>query len=264
MESDMPVYGLLAHGVDGRGRPHASVAEMASAYVAEIRKRQPRGPYALAGECVGGLIALEMAQILDGEGDDVALLLLIDTWCPTLAGVLHYRHVERTSTLLAARCAVARRGLDDVRRVWRDHVRDRPPFGPLRSLRYAVNVTRTLARVAKPWAAAVYAVGRPSAGAERIAAAEANYVERAMGYRPRRYRGPITLVACDDNARRGLAKPWRAIAGGGLDVHTVSGNHDTYLRDTPREAAAVIARCLDRAVGAAATRRASDSATAVA
>jgi aspartate racemase len=239
---DMPVYGLLAQGVDGCSRPHGSVAEMASAYVARVRRHQPEGPYAIAGECVGGLIALEMAQRLVDEGDDVALLLLLDTWCPTLAGVLHYRYVERTGTLLAARGAVARRGVADVRRVWEDHVRNRPPFGPLRTVRYAVNVLRTLARVAKPWVAATYAVGRPAKGGEAVAAAEANYVERAMRYRPRRYSGRIMMIACADNERRGIATPWRELASGGFELTIVPGDHETYLRETPHQAAVLIER----------------------
>jgi hypothetical protein len=68
-----------------------------------------------------------------------------------------------------------------------------------------------------------------------------------MRYRPRRFDGPITLIVCDDNARRGLATPWRTIAGGGLDVRIVPGDHETYLRETPWHAAVEIERCLDDA-----------------
>ena len=246
---DQPVYGLLACGADGSGQSHASVAQMADAYVAELRRVQPDGPYALAGECVGGLIAFEMAQQLRLRRQPVAVLLLLDTWCPTLAGVLHYRYIERPATLLAARRAVARRGMAEVGQVLRDHVRDRPPFGPLRSLRYAANVARTLARVGQPWVGAVNAVGKPAPGAERIAAAEANYVERTMRYRPRPYPGPITLIVSARNDRLGLARAWRTLAGGGLVVRTVPGDHDSYLRDTPELAAAMLEDALDATLG---------------
>ena len=177
------------------------------------------------------------------------MLLLLDTWCPTLAGVLHYRHIERAATLLAARRAVARRGIAEVGRVLRDHVRDRPPFGPVRSLRYAVNVARTLARVGRPWVSAVNAVGKPASGMERIAAAEANYVERTMRYRPRPYPGQITLIVSAGSDRLGLANAWRALAGGGLVVRTVPGDHDSYLQDTPELAAAMLEDALDGTLG---------------
>jgi thioesterase domain-containing protein len=247
---EQAVYGLLARGLDGVESPHASVAEMARDYVAEVRRIQPQGPYALAGECVGGLIAFEMAQRLLGERQEVALLLLLDTWCPTLPGVLHYRYIEQTATLFAARRAIARRGVAEVGRVLQDHVRDRPPFAPVQSLRYAVNVARTLARVARPWVTAVNAVGKPAAGAERIEAAGANYVRRAMRYRPRVYPGRITLMVSASNDRLGLAKPWQALAGGGLVVRPVPGDHDSYLRETPETAAAILEECIDEALGA--------------
>jgi amino acid adenylation domain-containing protein len=246
---EQPVYGLLAHGVDGRGRPHSSVEEMAAAYVDEVRRSQPRGPYAIAGECVGGLIAFEMAQRLIAQQQEIALLLLLDTWWPTLAGVWHYRHVERPRTLLAARRTVARRGIADVRSVLRDHVRDRPPFAPLLSLRYGVNVARTLLRVARPWVDAVNAVGKVAPGTDPIATAEANYVERTLRYRPRRYPGPVTLIVTAANERLGLGKPWRAMAGGGLAVRVVPGDHESYLRETPHLAARIVEDCLDEALG---------------
>jgi amino acid adenylation domain-containing protein len=246
---EQPVYGLLAQGVDGRGQPHSSVEEMAAAYVDEVRRSQPYGPYAIAGECVGGLVAFEMAQRLIAQRQEIALLLLLDTWCPTLAGVLHYRHVERAKTLFAARRAVARRGIADVRRVLHDHVHDRPPFAPLRSLRYGVNVARTLLRVARPWVEAINAVGKAAPGMVRIAAAEANYVERTLRYRPRRYPGLVTLIVSAGNERQGLGKPWRALAGGGLAVRVVPGDHETYLREAPHLAARIVEDCLDEALG---------------
>ena len=76
---DQPVYGLQAVGLDGEKERHASVEEMASHYVTEIRSFQPEGPYYLAGYSMGGLIAFEMAQQLWRQGQRVAFLGLLDT-----------------------------------------------------------------------------------------------------------------------------------------------------------------------------------------
>jgi aspartate racemase len=240
---DQPVYGFVAQGLDGKASPHSSVEEMAEAYVRAMRDRQPHGPYLLAGECVGGLIAFEMAQQLRLQGEAIALLLLLDTWCPTLAGVLHYRHVERPAAVLGARYAVTRGvvvgGLSALRR----HLRDRP-WLDRRSMRYAIDVCRKLPGVAWRWLAAVYGVGRPAAGMEKIAGAETNYVERTMRYRPRPYRGRVTLILCADNKRRGLAKAWQALIGDGLFVQSIPGDHDSYLRETPQYAARAMEDCL--------------------
>ncbi len=245
---ELPVYGLLARGVDGLAPPHGCVADMADAYVDEVLSAWPRGPYALAGECVGGVVAFEMARRLAGRGREVALLLLMDTWCPSLAGTMHYRLVERPRTLLGARSSVARAGLADVGRVLREHVRDRPDAGPLRSLRYGVNVALTLKRVADPWLEAVRQVGKPAPGAERIAEAESAYVDLVMRHRPRPYGGRVTLLVSADNDRRGLAEGWRRLAGGGLAVHRVPGDHDSYIRGTPEATAERLQACLDEAL----------------
>jgi aspartate racemase len=236
---DHAVYGFVAQGLDGEAPPHASVEEMARAYIKAIRTRQPQGPYLLAGECVGGLIAFEMAQQLLSQGEQMALLLLLDTWCPTFAGALHYHHVERAKILLADRYAVSRAVVSGGLSALRSRFRDRSLLDR-RSLRDAVNVCRKLPGVARAWLTAVYRVGKPVAGMERIAAAEDNYVERAMSYRPRHYPGRATLVICTENERRGLAQRWQGLVGDGLVVLSVPGDHNSYLRDKTQHAASAI------------------------
>jgi len=76
---DQPVYGLQAQGLDGRQTPIRSVEQMAARYVKEIRSIQPDGPYHLAGYCLGGSIAFEVAQQLHQQGQETALLALLDT-----------------------------------------------------------------------------------------------------------------------------------------------------------------------------------------
>jgi thioesterase domain-containing protein len=78
------VYGLQAKGLERGEAPARSVEEMASDYVAEIRAVQPTGPYHLLGWSFGGLIAYEIACRLQAEGQEVALLALLDTalWQP--------------------------------------------------------------------------------------------------------------------------------------------------------------------------------------
>jgi thioesterase domain-containing protein len=52
---------------------------MAESYLREIRELQPEGPYYFGGFCMGGQVAVEMAQKLVREGQQVNLLFLIDT-----------------------------------------------------------------------------------------------------------------------------------------------------------------------------------------
>ncbi|MBU0754709.1 MAG: amino acid adenylation domain-containing protein, partial [Planctomycetes bacterium] len=60
--TDQPVYGFKPRGLDGTEIPHGSVEEMAWDYLKEMRAFQPEGPYYLGGECVGGVVAFEMAR----------------------------------------------------------------------------------------------------------------------------------------------------------------------------------------------------------
>lgn len=76
---DRPVHGLQAVGLDGRTPPLERIEDMATRYVAELRRVQPAGPYHLAGGSMGGMVAYEMARQLVAAGDVVGLLALIDT-----------------------------------------------------------------------------------------------------------------------------------------------------------------------------------------
>jgi acetoacetyl-CoA synthetase len=75
-----PVYALQAQGLDGAEPPLESIAEMAALYCRAIREKQPNGPYWLCGYSFGGLVAVEMAKLLKGAGEEIALLLLIDAY----------------------------------------------------------------------------------------------------------------------------------------------------------------------------------------
>lgn len=76
------VYGLQARGLDGVQEPFTSVEEMAHQYIREIQAVQPRGPYYLLGYCVGGTVVYEMAQQLRSQGENVALLGMLEAWAP--------------------------------------------------------------------------------------------------------------------------------------------------------------------------------------
>jgi thioesterase domain-containing protein len=82
LDADQPVYGLQARGIDGRDEPFTQVSDMAAHYVKEMRQLQPRGPYYLLGDTLGGLFAFEVARVLREQGEPVALLAMIDTHCP--------------------------------------------------------------------------------------------------------------------------------------------------------------------------------------
>ena len=80
---DRAVYGLQSIGLQGQSWPLTSVPAMARRYLPEILAKDPRGPYLLAGACMGGMVAFELAQMLRQQGKAVGLLGLMDTLLPT-------------------------------------------------------------------------------------------------------------------------------------------------------------------------------------
>jgi thioesterase domain-containing protein len=55
---------------------------MAKLYIEEIKTIQPQGPYLLGGYSFGGLVAFEMAQQFQQQGQEVSLLALLDCYAP--------------------------------------------------------------------------------------------------------------------------------------------------------------------------------------
>ncbi len=80
MNPDQPVYGLQAQGLNGVDEPLDTVEQMAAHYVAAILKKDPVGPYALAGYSFGGIIAYEMTRQLEALGKKVKVLIAFDTY----------------------------------------------------------------------------------------------------------------------------------------------------------------------------------------
>jgi thioesterase domain-containing protein len=75
---DAPFYVLPTLGSETEEQTW-TIESMARRHVAELRKVQPAGPYRLAGFCVGGLVALEMALQLQAAGEVVERLIIIDS-----------------------------------------------------------------------------------------------------------------------------------------------------------------------------------------
>lgn len=82
LDPDQPVYALQAHALERRGLPDWSVKASARRHITSIRRIQPDGPYYLAGHSFGGLIALEIAHQLRTAGQEVALLIMLDSFPP--------------------------------------------------------------------------------------------------------------------------------------------------------------------------------------
>ncbi len=75
---DRPIYGLEARGFEPGQPADNSIETMAKDYLQVIKTVQPEGPYHLAGWCLGGTIAWEMAQQLTRNGEQPPRLIFMD------------------------------------------------------------------------------------------------------------------------------------------------------------------------------------------
>lgn len=76
------VYKLQSPGAPCWDRPYERprLQALAEEYVSAMRTVRPRGPFCLGAMCNGVLIAQEMIQQLESQGEEVALFVILDTW----------------------------------------------------------------------------------------------------------------------------------------------------------------------------------------
>jgi thioesterase domain-containing protein len=240
---DQPFYGLQALGRDGWDEPHTSIESMAAHYLAEIRAVQPEGPYHLGGYCAGATIAFEMAQQLQAEGHEVALLAVIEGEAPGSP----YRRLEwrpgwvlrflgnlpywlRDFLLLTQRQRLGR-----SRRKVRSAARR---FGGL-------IVRSTRAADAVPLGDLV---DDPADVPEDIVSLIAIHQDAFASYQPRAYEGRVTLIRTRRHPLLSSFDPekgWGSLAPGRVDLRMIPGAHHTILRQPHvRVLAARLRECL--------------------
>jgi thioesterase domain-containing protein/acyl carrier protein len=77
---DQPSFGIRSPQ-----EPFDKIEDMARFYVSELRKVQPHGPYFLGGFCFGGNVAYEMAQQLTALGEQIGLVVLLESSPPNVS-----------------------------------------------------------------------------------------------------------------------------------------------------------------------------------
>jgi amino acid adenylation domain-containing protein len=207
--ADRPFYGMQARGVDGVSEPFTTIEEMALAYVADLRVRQPRGPYYLSGYCGGGIVAFEMARLFQQAGEDIASLVLIDTYRP--GSVPRAGRMERLAR-------VADDGLDGFSKratAWagrhREDIRRRARIAYHRLQREPV--PHELRDFWLTW----------------------SFFRAAEQYRPRLFEGRLVVLRASEQDPLLTGAPadlgWSSLATEGVEVLEIPGNHETLARE---------------------------------
>jgi thioesterase domain-containing protein/acyl carrier protein len=122
-----PLHTFLNRPLLDGSAPYASIEAMADEYVAAMRAEQPRGPYLLAGWCLGGKVAFEMANRLANAGEEVATLVLFDTLPPSSRRA-RLRQASERATRKAALAVYSRFPRVVETRAWQRLARAVPPL----------------------------------------------------------------------------------------------------------------------------------------
>ncbi|KAF2764036.1 polyketide synthase [Teratosphaeria nubilosa] len=80
--SDTCAYGLNCPFMKDPTKWECGIEVVSLIYLAEIKRRQPKGPYIIGGWSAGGVIAYAVAQAILAAGEKVEKLFLLDSPCP--------------------------------------------------------------------------------------------------------------------------------------------------------------------------------------
>ncbi|RWA08120.1 hypothetical protein EKO27_g6972 [Xylaria grammica] len=80
--SDVAVWGMFSPFMKTPEEYKCGVYGMATKFIGEMKRRQPKGPYAVAGWSAGGVIAYEIVNQLTTANEEVSHLIIIDAPCP--------------------------------------------------------------------------------------------------------------------------------------------------------------------------------------
>lgn len=220
-----PVYAFEAMGLAPNEPMAGSVEEMAAAYLDEMRRVQPKGPYHLIGWSFGGVIAYEMAHRLRQAGEEIGLLAFMDT--PTPYGReepdLSFDEVMR---ILAA-------DLETIERKF-----ELP--GKRRVSDRTVTIEQVIATAQRMGVAPPeYSVPE----AKRKIAVYANCVHLFRRYDPPASDVPILLFRA--TRQKGMEYLWRAYTSGAISIRKVRCNHvqmgfEPYTRTLAADLLAVL------------------------
>ncbi|MDQ2855565.1 MAG: amino acid adenylation domain-containing protein [Acidobacteriota bacterium] len=234
---DQPFYGFQSLGVDGQHSPHTRIEDMAAHYIKEMREIQSEGPYFMGGRSMGGTIAFEMACQLERMGEEVGMLALLDTYPSGYLKVL----LDAESLPNKFDLFVKRMG---------GHFSNLKGLNALEKFSYALGKLRYAPCKIKTslWQRAYHLyenLGRQLPRALRDVT-EFNSMAR-RSYVPQVFGGKVTLFWASEDLRASfdLVEGWQTLAGGGMDVHEVSGSHLDIIKEPHvAELAVTLQNCL--------------------
>lgn len=223
---DQPVYGFRPKGLLLGEKPHSSVKAMARYYIQALKRIQPQGPYFIGGECIGGIVAYEMAVQLQNSGEKVAQLIMMDT--------------PRSTFLFQAR---------EEYRILKQHIR--------KGVKDVITFLRSTDRrhwvkSAMPWLDLMLSVVLPITKSQRIkrrvVIGSHQYRRTLLRYRPEGYKGRVTFIVNEGWNKDRFLLGWRKELGIRVSIEVVPGGHLERIKAYGNISGKILRRVIDSAL----------------
>lgn len=224
------------------------IATIAADAVAHIKRIQPAGPYALLGYSYGGVVSLEVAHQLRSAGDEVDMLMMLDSFPH-----FHYRLDERFMNFMSALIvdsiltpmkfdeATYERLATQIMHTPGDRMGElmqQFDTGGTPGARVNIDLFSNIAAAGKKRSLASYAPPK------KIDGVKITYV-RAGSY-PRSMSFAQLDGFLDDATMRDEKYSWGNFVGNDFEVHRVAGQHNELLKPSHVDA---IVGLVERALG---------------
>jgi thioesterase domain-containing protein len=229
---ERPFYGLQARGLAENQIPYTRIEDMAAYYIDAIRTVRPDGPYLLGGWSMGGVIAYEMAQQLEGQGQQVSLIALMDARPVTSVDDAAPWDELALLSSFARDLGLPVDGLqlstDELAKLDSDEL-----------LSYVLQ---------RAIDAGVVPGDIQLAPARRLFEVFKINVQALQTYRPEASSTRVTLLKAGEQEVADETMGWGTLTSGEIEIHRVPGNHFTIVREpNVRSLAEQLADCINRA-----------------
>ena len=227
-----PLYGLQSHGLEEGQSPITTIEEMAALYINDLRAVQPEGPYQLAGLSMGAVVAYEMAQQMTAGGEHVSFLGLLDgTYSQKPADFFAEGWEQSIEDWISD--YILRKAESDLA----------IPAEEMKRLDQEAQLARY---VESAKAADHIPADITIAQFHRFLRVMATNIRALDSYRPKPYRGNITLFRTDVPDESDETLGWGRLALGRLDIHAFMGVHGIFMSEQHLEQfAALLTQCLN-------------------
>ncbi len=203
---DRPVYGLQSRGFTDAGATNIGIEEMVTDYLTQIRSVQPAGPYHLLGWSFGGNVAHTIAARLQADGEQVALLAVLDAYPVTPDPAAMPLAADDPASLAKLLVSIGGR-----------------PDGPV-----TVNdLTRLAARADSPLP------GFPAAAIAALPAVFAANGNTLLRHRTALFDGDLLIFTAAGDPSPADPAAWHGHVTGSVEAHPIACRHGDMLQAAP-------------------------------